>query len=211
MEVAIFLFAIVYLVIIVTGIAMALAWSERRKMGFFKATGVVLVTLFVIYAIPFGDHTLGEIKKQQLCKELGGTKIDNIVENVDGLMWRTGRIKKPYETFGYSFLEVQTEKDEIFRYEKNPKGFLEERQVDLPRARYFFHLLPREKLGAHHSLTKFVIMDLHQNKILASRGSISYSGGWLGFSSRNCPEGVFEATTFITTVLKLAKANPVMR
>lgn len=203
MEVAIFLFAIVYLVIIVTGIAMALAWSERRKMGFFKATGVVLATLFVIYAIPFGDHTLGEIRKQQLCKEHGGVKVYQVAENVDGLMWRTGRIKKPYETFGYSFLEVQTEKDQIFRYEKNAEGFLEERRVDAPRARYFFRFLPEERLGAHHSLSKFVIVDLHQNKILASRGSVAYGGGWLGLlGSRSCPTQVFNAISFINTVLE---------
>lgn len=205
MEVAIFLFAIVYLAIILAGVTLAVIWSRRRKMGFFKATGVVLATLFVIYAIPFGDHTLGEIKKQQLCNEYGGGKIYQIAENVDGFLWKTGRESKNYDTFGYSFREVRTLKNEIYRYEKNQEGVFEERRVEVSRARYFVHRLPTENLGPHHYLSKFVIMDLRQNKILASYGSVSYHGGWLGFGSRGCPAMVFDQISFIKTVLKLEK------
>lgn len=209
MEVTLFIFAVVYLLIILGGVTVALVWSRRRKLGFLKTTGVVLATLIVIYAIPFGDHTLGEIRKYQLCKEHGGTKIYQVVENVEGFLWETGRLREPYETFGYPFFEAHTAKGETYRYEKGPKGTLEEEQVTTPFALYFVRLLPDEEMGRHHAIGRFVIMDMRSKKILASHGTVYFRGGWLGLGGTSCsgPPSSKVGEELIRTVLKPRKVK----
>ena len=187
MEVMLFLFAVGYVAIILIGVVVALVWSIRRRLGFFKTVGVVLATLFVIYAIPFGDHTLGEIKKHQLCRELGGTKIYQVVENVDGFMWlNSGGPGKPYTTHGYSFYEASALSGEILRYRKRPDGSVDEERVSFPQARYAVRQIPYEYIGKRHSISKFVIIDIKDNKVLASHGTVAYDGGWLRYGSLNC-------------------------
>lgn len=204
---ALVLFAAVYLVVVLIGIVVALVWSMRRGFGFFKTAGVVLAALFLLYAIPFGDHTLGEIKKHQLCKEHGGTKIFQVVENVDGFTWETGRQMQPYETFGYAFVEVRTSQGAVFRYKKLADGSIEEERTELLQARYLARLTPYEDIGQHHSVAKFTIVDVRDNKVLATRGSVAYHGGWLGFGSVTCPEERTDPITFVQQVLKPGKSK----
>ena len=122
-------------------------------------------------------------------------------------MWRTGQLMEPYKTYGYSFLEVQTEKEQIFSYIKNRTGGLEEQRVTSPQSRYFARLIPSEKLGEHHSIHKFVIMDMRNNEIIASQGTVAYRGGWLGFGSVVCPEERLDTVTFVQQVLKPGKSK----
>ncbi|MCW5576649.1 MAG: hypothetical protein KIT13_11190 [Burkholderiales bacterium] len=208
MEVTIFLFIVGYLIIVLIGVIFALVWSIRHKLGFLKTMGMVLATLLVIYGIPFGDHTLGEIRKLQLCNEHGGTKIYQVVENVDGFMWIAGRQGKPYDTYGYSFFEAQTADEVIFRYIKNRDSVLDEQKVDSPQARYLARLAPLEKLGRHHSIRRFLIIDMSDNKILASHGTVAYEGGWLRIiGSTVCPHNKFDALSLVRSVLKPAKSK----
>ena len=187
MEVRLFLFAVGYLLIILIGLIAALMWSGRRNYGFLKTAGVVLATLFVIYAVPFGDHTLGEIKKYQLCEEHGGTKIYQVVENVDGFMWlNSGGPGKPYTTHGYSFHEAKTMSGEVLRYTMRADGTVDEQRVAGPQARYAVRQIPYEYIGKRHSVSKFVITDTKNDKILGSHGTVAYDGGWLGYGSLNC-------------------------
>lgn len=206
MEVALVLFAIVYLAIILAGIVVALIWSRRRRYGLIKTTGVVLATLVIIYAVPFGDVTWGEVKKAQLCKEFGGTKIYQDVEDVDGFMWwESGGPGKPYTTHGYAFLEASNLKGEIFRYTKGADGTVDEHRVESSQARYVVRQYPHEKLGGHHSISKFVIIDRKENKILASNAHVAFDQGWMGFGSVVCPNERFNHIDFIHQVLRPRK------
>ena len=144
MELMLFVFAIGYLVIVLIGVVVALAWSIRRKLGLLKTIGVVLATLLVIYAIPFGDHTLGEIRKYQLCKEHGGTKIFQVVENVEGFMWAGvgGQGNPPYTTYGYAFIEMIDSGGRINRYTRRSDGSIDNHIVNESQARYVARLEP---------------------------------------------------------------------
>ena len=203
MEVRLFLFAVGYLLIILIGLIAVLMWSGRRNYGFLKTAGVVLATLFVIYAVPFGDHTLGEIKKYQLCEEHGGTKIYQAVENVDGFMWaKIGQAGIPYSTHGFAFFETSNLSGEIFRYAKNPDGSVTEQKIDKSIARYLARSTGYEKIGQHHLIRKFEILDLLENKVIATHGLIAYDGGWLGYGSVVCPAEPFDAITFVKKTLQ---------
>jgi len=209
MEVALFLFAIVYLVILFVGVTVVMKWSHRRKLGFFKTAGMVLATLFVIYVIPFGDHTLGEIKKHQLCKEYGGTKIFQVVENVDGFMWERsgGQGKPPYTTHGYTFYEASDLDGRIFRYTKDSTGTVATQIAESLQARYVARAIRDESVGQKHVIRKFMIIDANEKKVLATHGSVAFKGGWLGFGSTACPNQPFDRIAFINQVLKPGKSK----
>lgn len=209
MEVTLFLFAVGYLAVIIVGASAAFKWARRRKLGFFKGTGVVLATLFVIYAVPFGDHTLGEIKKHQLCKELGGEKIFEVVENVEGFMWeKSGGPGKPYTTHGYQFHEASNLSGEIFRYTKSADGAVDRHKVESSLARYTAQRFPYENLGKHHAISRFVITDIRDNKVLATNGTVAFRGGWLGLvGSKVCPNEPFNSVLFVQSVLKPGKSK----
>ncbi|MGV3627076.1 MAG: hypothetical protein ACO1PN_05255 [Betaproteobacteria bacterium] len=209
MELALFLFAISYLVIIFVGVTVALKWSRRCKLGFFETAGMVLATLFVIFAIPFGDHTLGEIKKHQLCKEYGGTKIYRVVENVDGFMWERsgGQGKPPYTTHGYAFYEASDLDGRIFRYTKRSTGTVDNQVVESLRAQYVVRAIRDESVGQKHVIRKFMITDANEKKVLATHGSVVFDGGWLGFGSTACPNQPFDRIAFVNQVLKPGKSK----
>lgn len=209
MEVALFLFVNFYFVVVLTSIVVAINWSVGRGFGFFKTAGLVLATLFLLYAIPFGDHTLGEIRKHQLCREYGGVKIYVVIENVDGFMWaQSGRQgDPPHTTYGYTFFESSDMGDRIYRYTKQLDGSIDSQIVEKPRSRYVVRSTPYEKIGQQHSVRKFTIVDVHDNKILAAHGFVAFDGGWLGFGRTICPEGPFDPVGFVQQVLKPAKSN----
>lgn len=211
MELMLFVFAIGYLVIVLIGVVVALMWSIRRKFGFLKTTGVVLATLLIIYAIPFGDHTLGEIKKYQLCREHGGTKIFKMVENVEGFMWaRIGeQSKPPYTTYGYNFYETSNPDGRVFRYTKRSDGSVDGQIVNESQARYVVRS-DRKEIGAH-TIRSFIIFDKQNNRPLAKHDTVAYRGGWLGLGSVVCPYNAnepFQAMNFLSRVLSPRKTTP---
>ena len=194
-------------IVIVVGVIAALVWSARHKYGAWQKAGVVLATLLVIYAVPFGDHTLGEIKKHQLCKELGSTKIYQVVENVEGFMWARsgGQGNPPHTTYGYTFSEESDLNSRIYRYTKRPDGSVDSQIAKESQARYVARSAPYEDIGLHHSARKFTIVDVRDNKVLATHGLVAYHGGWLGFGSVTCPHERFDAIAFLQQVLKPGK------
>lgn len=204
MEIMLFVFAIGYLVIVLIGVIVALIWSIRRRLGFLKTAGVVLATLLVIYVIPFGDHTLGEIKKHQLCKEHGGTKIFQVVEGVEGFMWAGvgGQGNPPHTTYGYPFTEAIDSSGRINRYTRRSDGSIENHIVNESQARYVARLELEKWFGPDHFVSKFTIVDVRDNKVLAAHAKVGYQGGWLGFGSLNCPLDRFDELTLVQQVLK---------
>lgn len=204
MEVKLFLFVIGYLFIVVICLIAALTWTGRRNYGILKTIGVVLITLFVLYAVPFGDHTLGEIKRHQLCKELGGTKIYQVVENVDGFMWeRSGsQGNPPHSTYGYSFTEASDLDGRIYRYTRKSSDLIDSQMVEKSQARYVARGSPYENIGPRHLVRRFSIIDVTDSKVLAVHGLVAYRGGWLGYGSVTCPQEIFDPITFVQQVLK---------
>ncbi len=209
MEMMLSIFFLGYLVVIGLGVGVALWWSKFWGYGKAGTTTAVLGVIFVLYAIPFGDHTLGEIKKNQLCKEYGGTKIYKVIENVDGFMWGPSRQREPYQTYGYSFYESDTIEGGIFRYSRRTDGAVDEEKVTSLRSNFLVHLMPEEQIGKRHTLRRFVIIDRRTNEILASNGTVAYKGGWLGvIGSEVCPydpKRPFNHLEFIRNVLKPSK------
>lgn len=201
------IFFLGFLLVIGLGVGAALWWSKFWGYGKVGTTICVLGVLFVLYAIPFGDHTIGEIRKNELCKEFGGIQINRVVENVDGFMWGPVRESPPYQTFGYSFYESDTKEGGIFRYTRRADGVVFEEKVGSSLAQYLVRGLPVEKLGDHHTIRKFEIVDRHTNEILASHGTVAYKGGWLGvFGTEACPSR-FDRVKFIHSVLKPGKTK----
>lgn len=211
MEVTLFLFALGYLTIILVGVIWAITWSSRRGYGAAKTGAVVLGVLCIIYAIPFGDYTIGLIRFNRLCKEQAGTKIHQVVENVDGYLRDSGRgPQRPsqYTTNGYPFLEQIGFKGEIFRYTRRDDGSVVEEKIDHPRSKYVFRRI-ESAIGADITKNSSTIVEVSSNQVLASHTVLYYQGGWFSSFyggpglSRRCPrEDSIESRDLVSAVLK---------
>jgi hypothetical protein len=200
---------LIYLGIVLVCMLVALGWARERKWGVRGKTGIVVGVLFVAYAIPFGDHTIGLIKFKRLCEEQAGERIYETVDGVDGILWSSGQQNKPYTTYGYSFYETQGKGGRVFRYVQREDGTVAEENHSSPKARFLIHRSPWSTISDHLEKTEFIVEELSSGKPLAIHTILSYSGGWLtrslegiGGHGPSCPDRPFEPVRFIHTVLK---------
>lgn len=213
MEVKLFLFAVAYLALVLACIVVALVWSTRRKFGFFKTAGVVLATVFLLYAIPFGDHTVGYLYFRHLCDKEAGVKIQRTVPNVEGFWWwpiQDGEIALKY---GYAFVEGGVDPQKGRRYEVLDATIVEYKDTTI-KSRYAFRSSGIANLSMGIQRGGDEIVDLRTGEKLAEELGFQFRGGWMlrkvlsgsGGSSGYCPTNV-DYLKLITTVLKPSQAT----
>jgi hypothetical protein len=200
---------LLYVGLVVVCAFVALAWARRRKIGVWGQAGAFFAVLFLAYAITFGDQIIGIIKFKRLCDEHAGVKIYQTVENVEGIVWGTGRLVQPYTTHGYSFYEVISQKEEIYRYVLGKNEEVKEEKADTPIAKYLVRRNKDVQIGKYYKKSDFVILERNTEKTIASYTTVHYAGGWLnrelrgvGIGGSLCPAEPRKFLDFIHSVLK---------
>jgi hypothetical protein len=200
---------LIYIGFVVAGILWVLSWAKRRGFGWGGRASSVLMVVLAGYAIPFGDHTIGLLKFKNLCSKYAGAMINETISNVEGFMWETGRISRPH-THGYSFYEIRTPTNEIYRYVRRDDGTVGEIKGDRPKAKYVVRRSARTTISTHVTKSQLLIQELNTARTIAGYTTLHYHGGWLireldgiGISGPSCPSErePFETISFVQSIL----------
>jgi hypothetical protein len=205
-------FILFYLGITVACVLWALSWAGRRKCGVSRKSAVVVLVLFIAYAIPFGDHTIGYVYFNRLCDSEAGARIYRTASGVEGLLSPTadGQMARH---LGYHFVEEGTDTNNVTRYEIRGDDIVEHKNTSSVSRYILEHRHTDGKLGV--ATGKYVISDESTKEELAVYTNFSYRGGWLsrgllsgyGGISASCPNQVFDFEKFIVAVLKPSQAS----
>ena len=160
----------------------ALAVTVYRKMkgqdhSLRARLGVMFAIIVAVWAIPYGDHTLGKIQFILLCGEDSGLRVFRTAMNVEGFRSLSGSANTPIQ-LGYKFFEKITSDGSIIRYEVGDKGQITEQRKATPRSRY---LVSRKETSISMQIIRIedVIVDLKTNERLAEFVQYGHRGGWL--------------------------------
>lgn len=175
-----FLAFVLLLAYFVSGTALAVTVYRRMKgknRSLRARLGVSFAIIFVVWAIPYGDHTLGKIQFILLCSEDSGLRVFRTVINVEGFRSISGSANTPVQ-LGYKFFEKITSDGSIIRYEVGDKGQVTEKRKAIPRSRY---LVGRKETNISLQIIRIedVIVDLKNNERLAEFVQYGHRGGWL--------------------------------
>ena len=182
--------------------------SWRVRIGAAFALG------FVVWAIPYGDHTVGKIYFNRLCNEEGGERIARTVEGVDGYMSVFGVPSRRPEDRGYRFYEDTVDKKGMTtRAMVNPDGsFVIEKNV-APISRYIVKW-NRTSDNVQIERITTTIEDRVSGETLARRTAFLHRGGWLMRSleamnayGASCPPGPTDAGATISLIKKVLRAT----
>jgi hypothetical protein len=126
---------LIYVFIVFGCVMAALGWAWHRKLSAWGVTGAILGVLFVTYAIPFGDHTIGLIKFKRVCEKESGTRIIRTVPGVEGLL-SDDADGEMAQRLGYRFVEKGKNRSDVIRYEVVNDKIVKYEHVQ-SRSRYF--------------------------------------------------------------------------
>lgn len=196
-------------------VLMFVAYRRMVKRGRSLAVrlGVVLLIGFIVWAIPYGDHTLGKLEFESLCKKEGGEHITRTATDVEGFMWSLFEqpAGNPRE-LGYQFVEGKVNQNGLTsRLSATPdSSYVMEKNVT-PISRYVFNLSRTTENTQIERVTD-TIVDRVTGEELAHRTEFLHRGGWLmrSLASMNAysvvcpsrPKHESETILFIKKVLK---------
>lgn len=174
-----FLILIGLLIYFGLGIALmfvAYRWMAKRGRSWRARIAVVLAIGFVLWAIPYGDHTLGKIEFRTLCEKDIGLRIYRKESNVEGYRSPSGTRNTPLEE-GYRFFEKMNPDGTVTRYTlQGDKRVIEERDVT-PTSRYLVDR-KRSVINAQITRSETFVVDVTNNEKLAEYVSYAHHGGW---------------------------------
>jgi hypothetical protein len=168
--------------------------------------GAVLTVAFVVWAIPYGDHTLGKIEFKILCGKEAGLRIYRSVSDVEGYRspWVSNDSPKAH---GYVFAEQINRDGTVTRYTLRSNGTVTEERGAKPVSRY---VLDRRQIAINSQITRseYFIVDSKTNEKLAERVGFGHHGGWLPRQlaamhtyHAACPSEPFSMGRFLREVL----------
>ncbi|TAK52260.1 MAG: hypothetical protein EPO27_01570 [Betaproteobacteria bacterium] len=178
--------------------------SQTRVVRFTAVTAVAIV----LWAVPYGDHMLGKLEFNALCRNKSGLQVNRVVRDVEGFqgqaLFASGDLLKEW---GYKFSEVPLPNGLVIRYTLGENGEVSEERNVKATARYRISLT-ETNLDDQISRTEYSILDLTQDELLATYVTFGHSGGWFQrqlsamHAYRNwCPKEQFSITAFMRNVL----------
>lgn len=149
----------------------------RREISLVWKIGAPLGLAFVVWAIPYGDHTFGKYKFQRMCTQEAGTRIYKIANQVKGVRSPYGAENTPSE-YGYQFWERDNSDGTVDRFSLLDGGTVksEKRVASISRYRV---IQSRYRAGRQFTRTRTTVVDTESNEILAEKVEIGHAGGWL--------------------------------
>jgi hypothetical protein len=150
---------------------------RERKQSLSARVAVVSVIAFIVWVIPYGDHTWGKIHFKWLCGQDAGVRVFRTAMDVEGFRSLSGSANTPLQ-LGYKFFEKINSDGTITRYEVQDNGQVAERRAVIPLSRY---LINRKEMNLSVQIIRIedVIVDLKTNERLAESVEYGHRGGWL--------------------------------
>jgi hypothetical protein len=182
----------------------------RREISLVWKIGAPLGLAFVVWAIPYGDHMLGKYEFERLCRAEAGTKVFQVVNNVDGFKSRLSSSKSPKEQ-GYKYVERVNSNGTVDRYSLSDDGVLKVESKVTSNTPYLVdqstHMIGRQIIRVEDKIS-----DSRKGKLLAVHVSFGHVGGWLSrqlegmYVHRDlCPKDPLHYTEFVRSVLKSSR------
>lgn len=163
-----FLILIGLLIYFGLGIALmfvAYRWMAGKGRSWRARIGVVLVIGLVVWAIPYGDHTLGKIEFKMHCAREAGLRIFRVVSDVEGFRSPFASGNTPRQ-LGYNFVEEMQSNGTITRHTLQSDGRIIKEAAPIPISRYVVDL-KSSMIGVQISRSQYFIIDLKTNEKLA--------------------------------------------
>jgi hypothetical protein len=205
-------FLILIGLLIYFGLGIALMFVAYRRMAKQKRSwrtriGVVVAIGFVVWAIPYGDHTLGKIEFKMHCAREAGLRIYRTVSGVEGFRSPFASGNTPRQ-LGYNFVEEMQSNGKITRHTLQNDGRTITEAVQIPISRYAVDR-KSSMIGVQISRGEYSIIDLKTNEKLAEYVQFGHLGGWFArqlaamHAYRSvCPPEAFSLSKLIRDVLR---------
>lgn len=171
-----------------------------------RAITVLLIGL-VVWAIPYGDHTIGKIHFKILCEKEAGLRIYRTVSNVEGFRSPFASGNTPRQ-LGYKFVEEMHSNGTTTRFTVLSDNRVIEEQLAAPTSRYIVDR-KTSKISTQVTRSEYSIIDGKINEKLAEYIQFGHHGGWLPRQLAAmhayravCPPEPFNLSKLILDVLK---------
>lgn len=206
------MFLVLIGMLIYFGLGIVLMFLVYRRMAKQERSwrvriGAVLAVAFVVWAIPYGDHTLGKIEFKILCEKEAGLRIYRTASDVEGFRSPFASGNTPRQ-LGYRFVEEVHASGTIMRYTLQNDGRTVEERTSTPISRYVVDQ-KASMIGIQISRSEISIVDLKTNGKLAEYVEFGHHGGWFARQLAAmhayraiCPAEPFSLSKLIRDVLK---------